>query len=81
MRATPAGKLMKVRTIGRRRLKNAVGAPHLRKKRSASSISWWRMRRYFPYRSRNGLPPYAPMAYAMSDPAVFPSVATTTTIQ
>ena len=39
------------------------------------------MRRYLPYRSRNGRPPHAPMAYAMSDPIVFPIVATTTTIQ
>ena len=28
IRATPAGKLMNVRTIGRRRLKNAVAAPY-----------------------------------------------------
>ena len=27
IRATPAGKMMNVRTIGRRRLKNAVAAP------------------------------------------------------
>jgi hypothetical protein len=36
IRATPAGKLMNVRTIGRRRLKNAVAAPYLLKNRSAS---------------------------------------------
>ena len=41
MRATPAGKLMNVRTIGSRRLKNAVAAPYLVKKCSASSISCW----------------------------------------
>ncbi len=48
IRATPAGKLMNVRTIGRRRLKNAVWAPHRSKNRSASSMSWGRMSRYFP---------------------------------
>ena len=48
IRATPAGKLMKVRTIGRRRLKNAVWAPQRAKKWSAISISCCRMRRYLP---------------------------------
>jgi len=51
MRATPAGKEMNVRTIGRSRLKNAVAAPYLSKNRSASSISCSRISRYFPYRS------------------------------
>ena len=53
---------MNVRTIGRSRLKNAVAAPYLSKNRSASSISCWRISRYFPYRSRNGRPPHAPIA-------------------
>ena len=62
MRATPAGKLMNVRTIGSRRLKNAVAEPYFWKKWSASSISCGRMSRYLPQRSRNGRPPHAPMA-------------------
>ena len=62
IRATPAGNEMNVRTIGSRRLKNTVAAPYFSKKRSASSISCWRIRRYLPYRSRNGRPPHAPIA-------------------
>ena len=62
IRTTPAGKLMNVRTIGRSRLKNTVCEPHRAKNRSASSMSWGRIRRYFPYRSRNGRPPFAPIA-------------------
>ncbi len=48
MRATPAGKLMKVRTIGSRRPMNTVAAPCLAKNESASSISWGRISRYLP---------------------------------
>ncbi|OGO57414.1 MAG: hypothetical protein A2Z32_04075 [Chloroflexi bacterium RBG_16_69_14] len=62
IRATPAGKLMNVRTIGRSRPMNTVAAPWRAKKWSASSISCGRMRTYLPYRSRNGRPPYAPIA-------------------
>ena len=61
IRATPAGNEMNVRTIGIRRLKNAVAGPYLRKNVSASSSSCGRMSRYLPYRSRNGRPPMAPM--------------------
>ena len=39
---------MNVRTIGSRRLKKTVWAPHRAKKWSAISISCGRMRRYFP---------------------------------
>src|SRR5215212_1861503 len=39
------------------------------------------MSRYLPYRSRNGRPPHAPMAYAISEPSVLPAVAATTTAQ
>ena len=45
IRATPAGKLMNVRTTGRSRLKNAVADPYLAKNRSAASISCSRMSR------------------------------------
>ena len=48
IRATPAGKLMNVRTIGSSRPKNTVAAPCLAKNRSASSISCGRMSRYLP---------------------------------
>ena len=72
---------MKVRTTGRSRLKNAVAEPYLSKNRSASSISWGRISRYLPYRSRNGRPPHAPIAYPTREPSVFPIVAATTTIQ
>ena len=81
IRVTPAGNEMNVLTTGSRRPKNTVAAPYLRKNPSAISISCGRMSRYLPNRSRNGRPPYAPMAYATSDPSVFPRVATTTTIQ
>ena len=48
IRATPAGKLMNVRTIGSRRPKNAVAAPYFVEEPSASSISCGRMSRYLP---------------------------------
>src|SRR3990172_12310691 len=81
IRATPAGNEMKVLTTGRRRLKKAVAGPYFSKNRSASSISWGRIRKYLPQRSRNGRPPQAPIAYATSEPIVLPIVATVTTIQ
>ena len=48
IRATPAGKLMKVRTIGSSRPMNTVAAPCRAKNESASSISCGRMSRYLP---------------------------------
>ena len=48
IRATPAGKLMNVRTIGSRRPMNTVAAPCLAKNASASSISCGRISRYLP---------------------------------
>ena len=45
IRATPAGNEMNVRTIGSRRLKNAVAGPYFAKNRSAVAISCGRMRR------------------------------------
>ena len=48
IRATPAGKLMNVRTIGSSRPMNTVALPCCWKNRSASSISCWRISRYFP---------------------------------
>ena len=48
IRATPAGKLMNVRTIGSNRPMKTVAPPWSAKKASASSISCGRMSRYFP---------------------------------
>ena len=72
---------MNVRTIGSSRPMNTVAAPYFAKNRSAVSISWGLISRYRPYRSRKGRPPYAPIAYAINDPRVFPMVATIATIQ
>ena len=48
---------MKVRTIGRQRVKNTVAAPYFANQRSASSTWWCRSSTYLPYLSMNGRPP------------------------
>jgi hypothetical protein len=48
IRATPAGKLMNVRTIGSRRPTKTVALPCFWKKASPTSISCGRMSRYLP---------------------------------
>ena len=44
IRAIPAGREMKVRMTGRRRLRKTVASPYLPKNRSAASRSLWRRR-------------------------------------
>ncbi len=53
----PAGSEMKVRTIGRQRLKKTAAGPYFANQRSASSTWWWRSSTYLPYLSMNGRPP------------------------
>ena len=60
IRATPAGKAMKVRMTGRSRAQKTTADPCFWKSRSARSSSWWEMSTYFPYFSMRGRPPYMP---------------------
>src|SRR5438045_2072045 len=60
MRATPAGKDMNVRIIGKRREKKAVASPYLANHLSAVSRWCLLMSMYLPYFSISGLPPAAP---------------------
>src|SRR5438067_6327907 len=60
MRATPAGKAMKVRTTGRSRAMSTVTSPRRSKKRSAHVRCSAFMRTYLPYFSTSGRPPYCP---------------------
>ncbi len=48
MRAAPAGRLMKVRTMGSMRLKKMAGAPQRANQRSATSSLWWLSSTYLP---------------------------------
>ena len=62
IRATPAGKLMNVRTTGSSRPMNTVGLPHLHEEAVRRLDLVRPDEDVAPYRSRNGRPPQAPMA-------------------
>ena len=60
IRATPAGREMNVRTIGKSLLIKTVVSPYLPNHACARSSLLLRINTYLPYRSRRGRPPYVP---------------------
>src|SRR3989338_9526558 len=69
----PAGIEINVRTTGRSLPIKVEAWPNRLKNLSERSKSCCDIKKYLPYRSTKGLPPYLPIQYVIADPAALPT--------